>query len=109
VLDEQLVGGEASEAESEHVRLFNPKMIEQAHDVTSQIFKSHGPVDVCRTAVPLKFDGDYPVMLGQSGDHHSEAELDRGEAPVEQDERRAVSMLFEVEMDSVDVDEWHTK
>ncbi len=63
VIDEQLVGGEPPEAESEHVRLMDAEVVQQAHHVTREMFEGHRPVYVGRTTVALKFDGDNRVGL----------------------------------------------
>ncbi len=108
VVDEQLVGGQASEAEFEQVCLLDAEVVEQAHHVGGEILKGDGPVDVGGTAVALKLDGDDPVMLGQGGDDRSEAELDREQASVEENERRSQSVLLKIEMNPVDIGVRHT-
>jgi len=77
MVDEKLVAGQASEAESEHVCLLDAEVVEQTHHVGWEILKGDGPVDISGTAVALKLDGDNSVILGQGGNDRSEAELDR--------------------------------
>ena len=56
----------------------------------------------------LKLDGDDPVMLGQGEDDRSEAEFDREQASVEENEWRSQSVLLKVEMNPVDIGVRHT-
>lgn len=46
VVDEQLIGGEASEAESERVRLLDAELVEEADHVCGEMLEGHRPIDV---------------------------------------------------------------
>lgn len=58
------------------------------------MFECHGPVNVGGAAVALQLNGYHPVGRGQHRDRGSEAELDGQQTPVQQDERRPVTVLL---------------
>ncbi len=92
----------AAQRIAHHVAPVDPEVLDQRRDVVGHEPDVERAVDVGRPAVALEVDGDHLAVGRQRGQDRAE-HLARAEAPVEQDERAAGPLCFEVQVDSVDL------
>ena len=101
----QARGGEGAEAEAPHVDGSAARdAVDQLGHVVGEALDRHRPAGVGRVAVALELDPDDPAALRQPRQDVAEAALEREDAAVEGDERRAVgvAVLLVPDGDAVD-------
>ena len=102
----QARGGEGAEAEAPHVDgSAAGDAVDQLGHVVGEALDRHRPAGVGGVAVALELDPDDPAALRQPGENVAEAALEREDAAVEGDERRAVgvAVLLVPDGDAVDL------
>ena len=101
----QARGGEGAEAEAPHVDGSAARdAVDQLGHVVGEALDRHRPAGVGSVAVALELDPDDPAALRQPREDVAEAALERDDAAVEGDERRAVgvAVLLVPDGDAVD-------
>jgi hypothetical protein len=91
-----------SQAETEDIGAIEVEMFEERRYVIGQKVELHRSVDVTGVPVPLQFNADHLMVLGQRRDHGTKGQVEGQQAAMQKDQGPVLAVHLVVEVQAID-------